>query len=153
MLEQLDKVKALWGGKSQTVDNWLQSRKRLLVSYCQLTGMNTGEHVLPSASAIETFCEQLMDYVSTGHFEVFDMLVPNNTAMQDKATSLYPKLAQTTDAALKFNDNFADAFSVKQANAFDESLSTLGEALELRFAMEDELIAYMFSNAMDSERT
>ena len=56
MLQQLERVKAKWGGKSETVDNWLLARQRLLVSYCALAGLNTHNSSLPEANDISEFC-------------------------------------------------------------------------------------------------
>jgi regulator of sigma D len=55
-------------------------------------------------------------------------------------------LTKTTDAALSFNDKFAEAVSAEQASGFDVALATLGETLEERFALEDELIAHVHTH-------
>ena len=153
MLQQLERVKAKWGGKSETVDNWLLARQRLLVSYCALAGLNTHNSSLPEANDISEFCENLMDYLSTGHFEVFDMLVDNDENGQALKHRLYPKLTQTTDAALEFNDKFAEAVTIEQAEHFDSALANLGETLEERFGFEDELIEHMYASDAASQVT
>lgn len=151
MLQQLERVKAKWGGKSETVDNWLLARQRLLVSYCTLAGLNTDNSSLPEANDIAEFCEYLMDYLSTGHFEVFDMLVDDDASGQALKHRLYPKLTKTTDAALEFNDKFAEAVTIEQAENFDSALASLGETLEERFGFEDELIAHMYASDTASQ--
>jgi len=136
MLQQLESVKSKWGGKSQVIDRWLMDRQALLVSFCELA-----------------FCSALLDYLSVGHFEVFDMLVENDNeglALRDK---LYPRLTKTTDAALAFNDTFAQAVTPEQAAEFDSALAKLGETLEERFALEDELIAHVHTKKRDPEVT
>lgn len=146
MLKQLENVKSKWGGKSQTVDNWLQARQQLLVTYCNLAGLDQKSESLPEANDIAQFCEFLMDYLSAGHFEVFDMLVSDDADGQRLKEHLYPKLTQTTDAALQFNDKFAEAVTIEQAADFDDALAKLGETLEERFGLEDELIEHMHTN-------
>lgn len=158
MLNQLHKAKQKWGGKTDTVDNWLKSRQALLISYCNLAGVsadtstdisdaavhvNKGHHALPDIGAIERFCEDLMDYLSAGHFEVYDMLVSDNQEGQRLKQQLEPALAQTTDAALKFNDTYTELVHPEQAQNFDNDLAVLGETLAERFEMEDQLINVM----------
>ena len=74
MLQQVEKSAAKWGGKSKAVDNWLLERQDLIKAYCNLAGLNDQSESLPEANSITTFCEILVDYLSAGHFEVFDML-------------------------------------------------------------------------------
>jgi regulator of sigma D len=143
MLKQLEDVKTKWGGKSQTVDNWLNARQQLLINFCNLAGMDKRNETLPEANEIAHFCECLMDYLSAGHFEVFDILVSDDADGQQLKAHLYPKLTQTTDAALQFNDKFAEAVTTEQAANFDDALAKLGETLEERFGLEDKLIEHM----------
>jgi len=143
MLQQLESVKNKWGGKNQVIDKWLLDRQALLVSYCDLAGINQDSGCLPDADKISHFCDALMDYLSAGHFEVFDLLVESDVAGNALKEQLYPKLKQTTDASLAFNDSFADAVTAEQATHFDTALARLGETLEERFALEDELIAHV----------
>ncbi len=158
MLNQLQKAKQKWGGKSDTVDNWLKSRQSLLISYCELAGLSAdssteisdaavhvhkGHHALPDIAQIERFCEDLMDYLSAGHFEVYDMLVGDDQEGQRLKQRLEPALAKTTDAALTFNDKYTELLHAEQAQHFDEDLAALGETLVERFELEDQLINIM----------
>ena len=153
MLQQLESVKSRWGGKSQVVDRWLMDRQALLVSFCELAGINKQSESLPDADEIANFCSALLDYLSAGHFEVFDILVEDDDEGLDLKDKLYPKLTKTTDAALAFNDTFAQAVTPEQAAGFDAALAQLGEILEERFALEDELIAHVHTNKRDPEVT
>ena len=153
MLQQLESVKSRWGGKSQVVDRWLMDRQALLVSFCELAGINKQSESLPDADEIANFCSALLDYLSAGHFEVFDFLVEDDDEGLDLKDKLYPKLTKTTDAALAFNDTFAQAVTPDQAAGFDAALAQLGETLEERFALEDELIAHVHTNKRDPEVT
>lgn len=146
MLQQLESVKSKWGGKSHVIDKWLLERQALLVSYCRLAGINQQTECLPDADEISDFCSALLDYLSAGHFEIFELLVENDEKGQQLKEDLYPQLTKTTDAALSFNDKFAEAVSAEQASGFDVALATLGETLEERFALEDELIAHVHTH-------
>ncbi len=151
MLNQLEQVKGKWGGQLATIDNWLQARQRLLIQYCELAGLDHHDNhngkqanPLPDPAAIDAFCEAMMDYLSAGHFEVYDMLVSDDAKGKALKQQLYPDIATTTDDALAFNDTYTDVVSEQQAAAFDRHLQALGETLEARFALEDQLIAHMY---------
>ncbi|QJR81375.1 Rsd/AlgQ family anti-sigma factor [Alteromonas pelagimontana] len=145
MLNQLEKVINRWGGRSATIDNWLQARQNLLIKYCQLAGLNVPTNLaLPEANKISEFCNDLMDYLSAGHFEVYEMLVSDDESGSALKKRIYPKLAETTDRALSFSDKNAEAVTPKQASEFDADLTKLGETLEERFLLEDELINHMY---------
>ncbi len=147
MLTRLEKAQQQWGGSHSLIDNWLAERQQLLVNYCKLAGMSpydSNDHALPAKADIQAFCQILMDYVSAGHFEVYDSIVkdcerngPEGLAL---AKALYPRISETTDTALDFNDQYAEVNEQDLLADFDTHLSRLGEALELRFELEDELI-------------
>ena len=146
MYTRLQTARQQWGGSSTAIDNWLEERQQLIVSYCKLAALppfdKQQDNQLPSHDAILDFCQLLMDYLSAGHFEVYDQIVSqcqeNGSNSKSLAETLYPKISASTDLALEFNDKYAEAGS-KFSN-FDADLSTLGQALEERFGLEDELI-------------
>ena len=93
---------------------------------------------------------RLVDYVSAGHFEVYDQLVREAEAANDNsvkhAEELYPKLHTTTQVALDFNDKYSTEENWENNQSdFQEDLSKLGEELSHRFEMEDQLISEMHS--------
>ena len=161
MLKKLEQAKDKWGGKHSIIDNWLHARQTLLIRYCELAGLSGGhDHghqssALPDASAIDAFCEAMMDYLSAGHFEVYDMLVSDDADGKALKQKIYPEIAATTDSALNFNDAYTDAVSAEQASQFDTDLASLGETLEVRFELEDQLIGHMYHSeqALASEET
>jgi regulator of sigma D len=153
MLAQFTQSQQQWGGANKTIDNWLQERQAVLVSYCELAGLppfEQAENTLPCTLNIKRFCQVLMDYVSAGHFEIFDAIVEkckiNGQESADKAQKLYPKINNSTDFALQFNDKFAELESLKTSNSFAQSFSRLGKHIEERFSFEDQLIANLYDN-------
>ena len=89
-----------------------------------------------------------MDYLSAGHFEVYDQIVSqceiNGNDSKSLAEALYPKISASTDIALEFNDNYAEPSAENAFDTFDQDLSMLGQTLEDRFGLEDELIQTLF---------
>ncbi|MDO6694861.1 sigma D regulator [Aliiglaciecola sp. 3_MG-2023] len=146
MLTKVELAKQKWSGYHKSVDIWLQERQKLLVQYCQLAGLPPFEKAssgLPELSEIRLFCETLVDYVSTGHFEVYDKLASDpkqNTDDQRLEKSVFPRISETTEEALAFNDLFAEINSDKGLANFDQKLSLLGQQLEARFELEDQLL-------------
>ncbi|WP_448549601.1 sigma D regulator [Thalassotalea fusca] len=150
MLEQLEKTKAQWGGVNKVLDSWLKERQQVLVAYCELAGLqpfDSESKKLPAKKQIRSFCQILVDYISAGHFEVFDSIVAECATHGEKsaklAQALYPKISQSTDVALAFNDKYADSKSRNMFESFDHDLTELGQQLEERFTFEDELLGVL----------
>ena len=148
MLTRLKQAKQEWGGTLTVIDNWLENRQKLVVLYCELAGLppyQTEIRTLPPQEKITLFCQMLLDYASTGHFEIYEQIIlqckldeENNLKL---AQTLYSRITQTTDTALNFNDKYAESASNKALLNFDKDLSELGQVMESRFEREDQLLA------------
>ncbi|EKE77181.1 Rsd/AlgQ family anti-sigma factor [Gallaecimonas xiamenensis] len=146
MFTQLEQAKEKWGGTSDVIDRWLATRQQVLVSYCKLaTHAPNGRSPLPEAAQLENFCAILLDYVSAGHFEIFEQVVSRCEKRGDESLALanrvYPKITDTTQFILDFNDKYQDLEDEDRLLELDGDLSSLGEVLEQRFELEDKLIA------------
>ena len=158
MYTRLESAQQKWGGSLTAIDNWLDERQRLIVRYCELAALppfdKKSGNSLPDLADIQHFCQLLMDYLSAGHFEVYEQIVSqcavNGQDSRQLADSLYPKIATSTDMALEFNDKYAETGSDHHFSGFDADLSTLGQALEERFEYEDELIDTLYEKHIDS---
>ncbi|NMP15994.1 sigma D regulator [Thalassotalea sp. Y01] len=152
MLTRLEQAQQQWGGSHTAIDNWLAERQAVLVGYCQLASLppyDQADRALPTKTELQSFCQLLMDYISAGHFEVFDQLVaqckkngPDSVAL---AARIYPEISKSTDVALNFNDKYAEVAEDDTLEGFDINLSALGQLLEERFEMEDILIEELFT--------
>lgn len=141
MLENCRNARERWGGVSDLIDRWLKERQELLVQYCELSEAASGAQTVVLREQLEQLCDILVDYVSAGHFEVYEQLMNEAREFNDGgvelAARLYPKIQETTEVTLSFNERFeADRTQEELAN----DLSQLGEALETRFELEDYLI-------------
>ncbi|MDX5408269.1 MAG: sigma D regulator [Chromatiaceae bacterium] len=157
MYTRVQTAQKKWGGSLTAIDNWLEERQQLIVSYCKLAALppfDTKRTTLPPQAAVQEFCQVLVDYISAGHFEVYERIVSecavNGTDSRKLADSLYPKIAVSTDLALNFNDQYAEHLSTRHSAAFDRELSTLGQALEERFEYEDQLINTLYEKHTDN---
>jgi len=145
MLENCQNARERWGGVSDLIDRWLKERQELLVHYCALSGETDRTQSETLRPKFIRLCELLVDYVSVGHFEIYEQLIQEardfNDGGLELAAKVYPEIEKTTEVALNFNDQFDDQPLAKQdLDARFEELSKLGEVLESRFELEDVLI-------------
>jgi len=159
MLSRNTAAKQRWGGQDSSLDRWLEERQSLLVQYCSLAGLppyseNRGQ--LPSIDHIHRFCETLVDYVSAGHFELYDRILAQTNEhdqhAKEVAEQVYPLIAETTEAALAFNDQFGDTDNDSSLTGFDRQLSIIGEAIEQRLELEDRLLQLLSARELLDEK-
>lgn len=145
MLNQLEQAQKKWGGQQQVIDKWLTERQDVLVGYCELAGLPPfqTDSALPQAADVKRFCQLLIDYISVGHFEVFNAINQSESAESSHTQAVIAAINKSTDQALKFNDNYVKLDEVTALNNLDNDLALLGPFLEERFELEDQLIAIL----------
>ena len=123
----------------ELVQRWLKDRQHLLVELVDLSrGLRSRSTALDSLSSrMQQFCDRLVDYVSTGHFEVYADLAsaPQGSRL---LTRLWSQLQNTTDTVLNFNETSSSGRLDRHGMALQ--LATLSVALEDRFSIEDRLV-------------
>ncbi len=149
MLNTFKKIQEEWGGSSDVIDHWLDKRQVLIVQYCKLAALRPGNNKkpldkLPTPEELENFNQYLVDYISEGHFKVYNMVMNKWEATgfspTDEISELYARIVLTTEPLLSFTDRYTDIDKDDPLEHFDEDLSDMGETLESRFALEDNLI-------------
>lgn len=145
MLEQCTKEER-WSGVNDMIDRWLKERQTLIVQFCAVSGVHEYRPKSErTQQRLQTFCQLLVDYVSSGHFEVYYQLLREAEEFEDGsaelAKSLFPYINATTETAIEFNDAYVSTEG-SSAN-LSKSLSKLGETLASRFELEDRLIEVM----------
>ncbi len=148
MLENCKNAKERWGGVSEIIDRWLEERQTMLVQYCALSGLDQDLSDLQRGEKLRSFCQILVDYVSAGHFEVYDQLIKEGREFDDaealqQASKLYDTIDKTTEKLLDFNDKYLETDDLSSLTI---DLSQLGEALEVRFSTEDRLISVLHTS-------
>lgn len=151
MLENCKSAKERWGGVNEIIDRWLEDRQAMLVQYCALSGLDQDLSDLQRGEKLRGFCQILVDYVSAGHFEVYDQLIKEGREFDDaealqEASKLYDTIDTTTERLLDFNDKYLETDDV---SSLSSDLSLLGEALEVRFSTEDRLISVLHTSHKD----
>ena len=135
-----------WGNVTEILDRWLIERRELLVKYGELGEIKTFDGANVShGSKLQAFCQLLVDYVSTGHFEIFEQLAGEGKAFSDRdglqeGADLMEKIQPSTELILDFNDKY---LATDDLEAVSQDLSNIGEALAQRFESEDTMIAVL----------
>ena len=133
---------------SEMIERWIEERRELLLKYCELTEVTDFSDPENNYDAeLQQFCEIMVDYVSVGHFEVFEQITKEaeifgNDQGLDKSPELINKIQTTTELILDFNDKYITA---KDLDALIIDLAALGETFVQRFADEDVLIDLLHS--------
>ena len=152
MLENCKSAKERWGGVNTIIDRWIQERQEMLVSYCGLSPIaifdeSNSEH----RQKVRHFCQTLMDYISAGHFEVYEQLIKEGRDFGDKdalkaASKPYTVIDTTTEKLLDFNDKYQETDDM---SALADDLSNIGQQLASRFEAEDEMISILHDSHTD----
>ncbi len=147
-LSDLRNSREVWIDVENLLSRWLKERQDMLVLYCEVTSLTPFKARKPVSSEIQEFCEIMVDYISAGHFEIFDKLIQEDTAFGGKGLGyleqLYPQLTKTTELVLQFNDKYdTEAHSEDHLDTLEEDISELGQALADRLDLEDKLISLL----------
>ena len=151
MLNQLQSLTERVRGNNKLVDRWLHVRKHLLVAYYNLVGIKPGKESFMrlNEKALDDFCQSLVDYLSDGHFNIYERIIREmeGTSPYLTASKLYPLLEANTQQIMNYYDSaLENAIDHDNYLEFQQALSDLGEALEERFSLEDKLIALVLDN-------
>ena len=129
----------------QLINSWLSERQDLILLLCAVTGLEEyTPQDTPQEIKVQAFCQVLIDYISAGHFEVYQQLLKEGEERpetQAEALRLMPLLEDSTELALRFNEDFDTAEHSRQLKtSLPKMLSELGEKLVERFVIEDHII-------------
>lgn len=142
MLEKCQSAQERWGGISDIIDRWLKERQEMLVIYCGLSDIGDDPDDYEREAHIKTLCQIMVDYVSAGHFEIYDQLLQEGREFEDteglkQAAELIKAIDKTTEYVLDFNDKYQETDDL---GTIGNDLSKLGEVLVSRFDSEDKMI-------------
>jgi regulator of sigma D len=145
MLENCQSAQERWGGVSSLIDRWLNERKELLVAFCAVSQTLKTDGVDSAGDGLRRLCQIMVDYVSAGHFEVYEQLLNEARAFDDReglkeASGYYHTVDQTTEELLDFNDKYQE---IDDLDTLNQDLSRVGECLATRFDAEDKMIAVL----------
>jgi regulator of sigma D len=124
----------------------VSSRTATLSLLTELAGRQPFTPEPSMEKALREFCEALIDYTASAHFQLYRYLADNRerrASVMNVADELYPKIVETTDQILRFNDKY-EAMSLDNSVEFlAVDLSNLAECIADRIQCEDEVISAM----------
>lgn len=136
-------------GSAGVGEKLVAERAEMLVLFCQTAGLQPYHKETDQKLAklhLQEFCQVLMDYVATGHFGLYERIAAGKERRQgiaQLASNLYPRIAETTEVAVAFNDKYDCGDQCEIGDGLDRDLSILGEELAVRAELEDKLLNTM----------
>ncbi|MEW5755972.1 MAG: Rsd/AlgQ family anti-sigma factor [Pseudomonadota bacterium] len=128
----------------QLIDELISLRTEMLTLYGVLASNRPFEANSEILNMVQEFCQSLVDYTADGHFSIYRFIAENKErrkSVLDVAQKVYPKIAETTDIILAFNDKYdSDEHCQESLNALEKDLSYLGEVLADRIEQEDQIV-------------
>jgi len=138
------------GRSREKLANLVKTRSETLSLYSELANHRPFEADEVTSEALQEFCQALIDYAASAHFQLYRFIsdrLERRTQVLELADRIYPKIVQTTDSILRFNDKYEE---VDLSNGdreilalLDSDLSRLGETLAERIQLEDQVIGAM----------
>ena len=146
MLKHAENSREHWGTVDKLVDRWLKERQELILLYCAVDGLREfTPKEAPVSVKVQAFCDVLIDYMSAGHFEIYDELLQEAADFDEDyselANTILPRIQASTRVAVDFNDKYTSKEVPEDSMPeLATDLSGLGEQLVERFDLEDQLI-------------
>ena len=130
----------------EKLDALVSSRAATLALLTDLAGRRPFEPEPEMDKALRRFCEALIDYTASAHFQLYRYLADNRERRQSVlaiADELYPKIVETTDQILRLNDKYESMSIDNSVEFLAVDLSNLGECIADRIQLEDQVIRAM----------
>lgn len=136
--------------KYSWINDMIKARKELVIQYMKILNVsvsrssNKNDVCYPSYEDVTKFCDQLVDYMSHGHFDLFPKILELIENASGRSLSIahrtLPRIEDTTEYLMKFTDKYAEDLNEAKMATVQKDLSSIGKALEVRFKNEDRLI-------------
>lgn len=124
----------------------LTQRTRMLKLLWQLSTQDLAHDDETLRETLDDFLTVLVDYIAAGHFSLYERIVEGHerrAQVVETARELYPRIADSTQSAVEFNERYAAADAQRLETRLAQDLSRLGERLATRIELEDQLIRAM----------
>lgn len=130
----------------QIIDDMLAQRTRMLKLLWELSKQDLKQADEAIRETLDDFLSVLVDYIAAGHFGLYERIAMGSerrTPVVETAREIYPRIADTTVAAVEFNERYGSADAKTLASGLARDLSMLGEEVTTRIELEDRLISAM----------
>jgi regulator of sigma D len=127
---------------NQLINELQNERQELWSLYFHVAELKPFSAQKQVKNMLTEFSQILVDYVSLGHFGVYERILKGNerrTQVLAVAKDIYPEFSATTEAAISFNDKYENLDTMSVFDNLEHELSALGENLAKRIDLEDKL--------------
>jgi regulator of sigma D len=131
-------------GARKNLDSLLGARKETLSLYTELASLRPFNEEQDVSVVLQEFCETLMDYTASAHFQLYRFLEDGSERRANVRTiakKIYPNISTTTEQFLDFNDKYEVVKKGEHFASLGNDLSNLGEILADRILYEDQVIS------------
>lgn len=146
MSEQLNEIQERRTGSQELIQHMLKERNQLLTLLLQVSSDSSHHESEQLITDLEEFVQVLVDYIAAGHFGLYERIAEGKErrkAISDLAIEIYPRIEQTTQIALAFDEKYNPDNEERNIDEFPQDVSKLGEELTSRIELEDQLIQLM----------
>ena len=138
----------------------IEERNNVLSQYYNLAKIteDPDTDIHNTADILEEFCQELVDYMAIGHFEIYRRIEDGSERRSEivkLAEQIMPRITNTTQVAIAFNDLYDDTTNIDE-EAFQQLpkfLAKLGEELATRIDLEDRFINTLLVTSSKPELT
>ena len=127
------------------VDELKEERSQVWGLYCRIAELKPMYDSQAIRPILSDFLQLLIDYVSLGHFGVYERLLsdPHQVGKLAYAEKIYPAFSTTTHSVISFNERYNNTLRRFKTDALAQDLSVLGEQLAQRMELEDDLCSML----------
>ena len=125
----------------------IEERNSVLAQYYNLAKQaeSDTDDLNNTLEMLQEFCQELVDYMALGHFEIYRRIEEGNERRDDitkLADRVMPRINDTTQVAIAFNDLYDDTSKLDETavTQLPNYLAKLGEELATRIDLEDQFI-------------
>ena len=143
MNEQSSLVQERRSTSQELIQHMLKERNQLLTLLLQVSSDSSQKQEEQLIADLEEFVQVLVDYIAAGHFGLYERIAAGKErrkAVSDLAVEIYPRIEQSTQIALAFDEKYNPDNKERKLDSFPEDVSMLGEELTTRIELEDQLI-------------
>lgn len=130
----------------RTIEQLINARPALLTRIVKLDSALQANHQDLAEILRCRLCDDLIDYCSRGHFQIFE------SHSERTISATLAALSATTDAMIRFSETFGEA-GVAVSTELRGSLARLADVLDTRFDIEDQYLAGARSNITSAVAT
>lgn len=142
--EKINKENERRSRVTQVIDELLEERQQVLVSFCELAGFDvTKDETDDVLTSLKKLNQLLIDYSALGHFEIYNRIIEGKERRESViqvAEEVYADIDKSTQIFVAFNDKYEGADSDDSVFDLHEDLSAIGECMALRIDGEDRLL-------------